>query len=48
MIRHRGTGKTCHAKVVGAWLPARFERIMQRDGVTFVTLTDPTARVRES
>jgi hypothetical protein len=31
MIRHRGTGKTCHAKVAGARLPARFERITQRE-----------------
>ena len=26
MIRHWETGKTCHAKVAGARLPARFER----------------------
>jgi len=48
MIRHWGTGKTCHAKVAGVRLPARFERFTQRGGATFVTLTDPTARVRES
>jgi hypothetical protein len=47
MIRHRGTGKTCHAKVAGACLLDSTE-LCRRDGVTFVTLTDPTARVRES
>jgi hypothetical protein len=48
MIRHRSTGKTCHAKVAGARLRARFERAAQRASATFATLTDPTARVRES
>ena len=48
MIRHWGTGKTCYAKVASVRLPARFERFAQREGATFVTLTDPTARVRES
>ena len=48
MIRHQGTGTTCHAKVAGARLPARSERLTQREGATFVTLTDPTAGVRGS
>jgi hypothetical protein len=45
MIRHWGTG-ICYTKVAGARLPARFERITQRERATFVTLTDSTARVR--
>jgi hypothetical protein len=44
MIRHWGTG-ICY-EVASARLPARFERIMQRERATFVTLTDSTARVR--
>jgi hypothetical protein len=31
MIRHWGTGKTCHAKVASVRPPARFERITQRE-----------------
>jgi hypothetical protein len=48
MIRHWGTGKTCHVKV--AWRPAacsiraNYAARWRR----FVTLTDPTAWVRES
>jgi len=38
MIRHWGTGTTCHAKVAGARLPARSERLTQREGATFVNL----------
>jgi hypothetical protein len=45
MIRYWGTD-ICYTKVAGARLLARFERIMQRERATFVTLTDPTARVR--
>lgn len=48
MIRRWGTGITYYTKVAGVRLPARFERITQREGATFVILTDPTARVRES
>jgi len=47
MIRYWGTDICC-TKVAGARLLARFERIMQRERATFVTLTDPTARVRAS
>ena len=47
MIRHWGTGKTCHAEVASVRPPARFERITQRER-HLRTLTDPTARVRES
>jgi len=47
MIRHWETGKTCHAKVAGARLPARFERLTQMRWRHLRTLTDPTARVRE-
>ena len=48
MIRHRGTGKTCHAKVAAPACLLDSTELRRRDGVTFVTLTDPTARVRES